>query len=66
MQLNLSLLYKVQLFCMVPFLVENITLKQLHWLEVGHQHEQKVLLFILQKIDLVDDLTVGNLDDLGG
>lgn len=36
MQLDLSLLYEVQLFCMVPFLVENISLEELHWLEICH------------------------------
>ena len=43
MQLDLALFYEVQLFCVIPLLVQNVTFEQFEWLEFINDNQMEFL-----------------------
>ena len=49
---------------MVFLLIEGVAFEQLEWLEFWHDREEKLGFLILEKVDLLHDLTMCTLYDL--
>ena len=49
---------------MVFLLIEGVAFKQLEWFEFWHDSEEKLSFLILEKVDLLHDLTMCTLYDL--